>query len=213
MSAYTRQLTFRAANLGKAATLVLTFDSDGGLYQDKFPVIWKSFHFSQFGLFTANVTYANNLAVSKPQVDHGATIVHSAAFQRLHYGQQTTLTKDNGIYGFTPPEALTAVDSLKVSNGTQSKEDISLGFLSEGSIVPTPVYYWDALEAGASIQTQFSPVLRAYVTNEYQEGQIIRGQINSPVIFEKDLSQLGNNTTLVLLFNPVTGEFSISLGF
>jgi hypothetical protein len=47
---YTKKLTFRAVNLGKDATLVLTFDQEvDGLFTDKYPVVWKTIKLPKIG--------------------------------------------------------------------------------------------------------------------------------------------------------------------
>ncbi|KAF8427639.1 hypothetical protein L210DRAFT_3137872 [Boletus edulis BED1] len=60
-----------------------------------------------------------------------------------------------------------------------------------------------------SLNTDFQPVLRAYITNEYTEGQIVKDQISTPIIWERDLSSLDNITVWNLECDPPTGRFSI----
>ncbi|KAF8119696.1 hypothetical protein EV363DRAFT_1380923 [Boletus edulis] len=98
---------------------------------------------------------------------------------------------------------------------------------SEGSYDKFPVA-WKVVKFGASAQAQgpyhptvtfssqsllntgFQPVLRAYITNEYTEGQIVKGQISTPIIWEQDLSSLENDTAWGLKCDPYTGQFSIA---
>jgi hypothetical protein len=63
---------------------------------------------------------------------------------------------------------------------------------------------------GSSIGSQFVPVLRGYITNEYQEGQIIRSEISSPVVFSEDLAGLEQHSVWNLTYNPGTGGFAIT---
>ncbi|KAG6380468.1 hypothetical protein JVT61DRAFT_8618 [Boletus reticuloceps] len=61
-----------------------------------------------------------------------------------------------------------------------------------------------------SLNTGFQPVLRGYITSDYQEGQIVKGQISVPYIFEQDLSTLDDNTTWNLSYDTATGKVSIN---
>ncbi|KAF8427636.1 hypothetical protein L210DRAFT_3565096 [Boletus edulis BED1] len=207
---HTKTLTFKADNLGTNATLLLIFDgASDGLYKDKFPVVWKLGRFAAAGSHLLNAAFTSQLAWLKPATDMDS-IVGAPAYKVINYNQKTTLQQNgSGVLSFTPPETGTA-DSVTVVNGTSNRQDVALGFLPKGAFSPIPVYYWNGLGSGQSIQTKFQPVLRVYIASDYKEGQIVRGEISSSVIFEQDLSALGDNTILNLSYNYSTGMFSIT---
>jgi hypothetical protein len=63
----------------------------------------------------------------------------------------------------------------------------------------------------SAAQVQFdTPILRAYITSEYQEGSIIRTPVISPVLFSEDLSQLDEETTWKITHNAGSGVFKIT---
>ncbi|KAF8125285.1 hypothetical protein EV363DRAFT_1453877 [Boletus edulis] len=114
-----------------------------------------------------------------------------------------------GRLSFTTPEPGTA-DSVTVVNGTIIRQDVALGFLPDPAFSPVPVFYWSGLGSGASIQTNFQPVLRAYITSQYTDDQIVRGEISAPIIFEQNLAALSDVTVWDLRFDAATGRFSIT---
>jgi hypothetical protein len=59
------------------------------------------------------------------------------------------------------------------------------------------------------VTAKFTPILRAYITSDYQETAIIRGVINMPVIWEQDLAALSDSTTWNLIRDPFTGHYTI----
>ena len=52
-------------------------------------------------------------------------------------------------------------------------------------------------------------VLQAYITSDYQEGQILHGPIPAPVIWAQDLAALPESSHWHLTFDPVTGHYAI----
>ncbi|KAF9222756.1 hypothetical protein BS17DRAFT_837722 [Gyrodon lividus] len=59
---------------------------------------------------------------------------------------------------------------------------------------------------GAFVKAQFTPVLHAYITEQYQETQIIRGEVDVSSIWEEDLAGLEPSTTWVLTHDKATGR-------
>jgi len=211
---YTKELTFRAVNLGRDATLVLTFDQKvDGLFTDKYPVVWKTIKLPKIGISTTNVTYRNELGFIKPEV-RSDVIERSDVYQFLPPSAKTLLVKKDGRFSFTNPEPGSV--GYEVVNDTDQDADMALGFTED--LHPdqplTPVYYWnaDTFEPDTSIKTQFSPILRAYITTEYEDHEIIRAPISVPLIFEKDLLKLDDSTVWIVYYSPVTGQFKINPG-
>ncbi|KAG6380461.1 hypothetical protein JVT61DRAFT_8604 [Boletus reticuloceps] len=230
MSRYTRTLTFRTNNLGTDATFVLIFDKPSdGLYNNKFPVVWKVARFGSTGPYHITTTFSSRLAWCKPQIDNAVdSVVDTSPYTLINYNQKTTLQQDgSGVLSFTPPETGTP-DSVTVVNGTQLRQDVALGFLPPEAFAPVTVNVWKGLgylisfsserestnlqtyRASESIQTNFQPVLRAYITSQYNEAQIVRGEIATPIIFEQNLAALDDITVWDLRFNAASGRFSMT---
>ncbi|KIK98569.1 hypothetical protein PAXRUDRAFT_133930 [Paxillus rubicundulus Ve08.2h10] len=214
---FSRTLTFKtkAEGLGADATLMLTFndpDVTPGLYHDKFPVCWKVTSFAAEGPYSMKATYQSHLAFVKPQVEDGSnTIVDASTYKSVNLGDETKLTKDTkGVYHFsnvTPGDA----GFLEAVNGCPLVEDIAIGFSKPGSDEdPTCVLYFGSVGHNGFVKAQFTPHLRAYITDQYQETQIIRGEVDTPMIWQRDLGQLAQSTTWFLTYNGATGEFAIT---
>jgi hypothetical protein len=62
---------------------------------------------------------------------------------------------------------------------------------------------------GSHVTAKFTPVLRAYITSDYQETAIIRGAIDTPAIWSQDLAALSDSTTWNLTRDPATGHYTI----
>ena len=60
----------------------------------------------------------------------------------------------------------------------------------------------------SSAQLQFAPILRGYEFPNYQETEIVRGQIPGN-IFDRDLTQLEEETDWKITFDAGTGIFYI----
>ena len=60
------------------------------------------------------------------------------------------------------------------------------------------------------ISTDFRPILKVYVTGNYQETELIQGEIKSPVIFVQDLSELPNPVTELTL-SHLGGQYSLTV--
>jgi len=206
---FTRTLIIKANDLGAAATLMLTFDKDiKGLYNDNFPLCWKVTSFGKEGGYTMRATFKSQLGFVKPQVESDI-IVGASTYKILDVGQKTTLTKDDrGVYHFSDP--VPGEDGyLKAVNGCPLREDMALGFPLTPGAEPTPVLYFNKIGHEASIIAQFTPVLRAYITEQYQETQILRGEVSTPSFWEQDLADLDETTNWRLELNKSSGVYKL----
>ncbi|KAG2140619.1 hypothetical protein DEU56DRAFT_286675 [Suillus clintonianus] len=205
---YLRNLNFRANDLGRESTLLLTFGSNmDGIYRDYFPVVWRVTTFGAQGQFMVSAKYTNQLVFTKPQVQN-LQIVGSAATVKIDYGQQTTLTQAGGGYCFGAPEA-GADDYIKALNNTGKNEAMAIGFAND-DYMSTPTLYFGDIGNNSNITAQFTPKLRAYITTYYQEGEILRAEIQAPVIWERDLADLDESTTWNLTMDANTGNYAIT---
>lgn len=205
---FTRNLTFQSNNLGKEATLMLTFDGDmEGLYEDFFPVVWKATKFGKSGPYRAQATYTSQLAFSKPQVVDG-NIIDASTCVKINVSEKTSLTEANEVYHFSPPQA-GVKGVLQAVNNTEAVQDIAIGFMTRGDLMPKPALYFKDVGDGSHVTAKFTPVLRAYITSDYQETAIIRGAIDTPAIWEQDLAALSDSTIWNLTRDPSTGHYTI----
>ncbi|KAG1759462.1 hypothetical protein EDD22DRAFT_141591 [Suillus occidentalis] len=206
---FTRNLTFQSNDLGKEASLMLTFDADmDGLYEESFPVVWKVAKFGKSGPYRANATYTSQLAFSKPQVVDG-NIIDAETCVKINVGEKTFLTEANEVYHFSAPAA-GASGTLQAVNNTGAIQDIAVGFMTKGDLMPKPALYFTDVGDGSNVTARFTPVLRAYITSDYQETAIIRGAIDTPAIWTQDLAALSQSTTWTLARDPATGRYTMT---
>ncbi|KAG0692020.1 hypothetical protein DFH29DRAFT_1085081 [Suillus ampliporus] len=230
-----RHLSIQSNDLGKEATIILTFDGDmKGLYQDSFPVVWKVSTFGETGgcshIFAAplptyispvpgpcrmHATYISQLAVSKPQVVDG-NIVGAETAIGINNGQRIFLTEDNHVFHFSvmndscSPLMWETPGVVQVVNATGAIQDIAIGFISDGYLMPQPALYFKEVGVSSTVTAAFNPILRAYITSDYQETAILQGAIDTPAIWEHNLASLSESTTLTLHRDPATGHYTIT---
>ncbi|KAG1846404.1 hypothetical protein DFJ58DRAFT_799177 [Suillus subalutaceus] len=187
---------------------MLTFDADmEGLYEDFFPVVWKVSKFGKTGPYRAHATYTSQLAFSKPQVVDG-NIIDAETCVKINDSEKTTLTEANDVYHFSPPHAGVS-GVLQAVNSTGAIQDIAVGFMSPGDLMPKPALYFNGVGDGSHVTARFTPVLRAYITSDYQETAIIRGAIDTPAIWSQDLAGLADSTTWTLKRDAATGHYTM----
>ncbi|KAG2339415.1 hypothetical protein BDR05DRAFT_891829, partial [Suillus weaverae] len=160
------------------------------------------------GPFRAQATYTSQLAFSIPQVENG-NIIDAETCVKINDSEKTTLTEANNVYSFSAPQAGTA-GVLQAVNSTGDVQDIAVGFMSKGQLMPTPALYFNGVGDGSHVSAKFTPVLRAYITSDYQETAIIRGAIDTPAIWTRNLAELAPSTTWNLTRDPATGRYTIA---
>ncbi|KIJ48188.1 hypothetical protein M422DRAFT_247960 [Sphaerobolus stellatus SS14] len=158
---------------------------------------------------SGSVTYVNQLAFTTPQVENDK-IVTASDFTPIDLGQRTTITKEAGPANkFTPPVPGTAPTSIVAVNETKEKIDIGVGFALSDSEAKTALV-WSDVGVGLNVTAQFTPTLRAYITADYKEDEILRGAIQSPLLWEKNLAELHESTKLKVIQDPATGSYTIN---
>ncbi|KAG0694826.1 hypothetical protein DFH29DRAFT_1005997 [Suillus ampliporus] len=207
--AFVRHLTFQTKDLGKESTLLLTFDGKmEGLYEKFYPVVWKISPFGKAGPYRMQATYTHQLAFSKAQVVNGK-IVDAETCIEIKPSEKTTLTEENNVFQFSNPEK--GVDGFfQAWNKTGLVQDIAVGFMNAGDFMPKPVLYFNDVGDSSNVTAEFTPILRAYITSDYQETAVLQGAIETPVIWEQNLGALGENTTWNLKREPSTGHYKIT---
>jgi len=208
---FVRNLTFQANDLGKEVTLMLAWSPNvEGLYEDVFPIAWKVSKFGKSGPYRATATYTAQLAFSRAQVADGK-VISAATSVNINNGEKTILTEANEVYHFSTPQAGTS-GILQAQNHTGSIQEIAVGFVNKGDFIPTPVLYFSDVGEGSHVTAKFTPVLRAYITSDYEETSILRGQVDTPAIWSQDLTGLAQNTTWNLSRDANTGRYTITHG-
>ncbi|KAG1813776.1 hypothetical protein EV424DRAFT_1415529 [Suillus variegatus] len=199
-----------------------------GLYEDVFPIAWKVSKFGKSGPYRATATYTAQLAFSRAQVADGK-VISAATSVNINNGEKTILTEANEVYHFSTPQAGTS-GILQAQNHTGSIQEIAVGFVNKGDFIPTPVLYFSDVgyvifpvfllqsvhsikcREGSHVTAKFTPVLRAYITSDYEETSILRGQVDTPAIWSQDLTGLAQNTTWNLSRDANTGRYTITHG-
>ncbi|KAG2339417.1 hypothetical protein BDR05DRAFT_1003378 [Suillus weaverae] len=206
---FTRNLNFQSNDLGKEATIMLTFDADmEGLYEDFFPVVWKVSTFGKTGAYAASATYTSQLAFSRAQVVD-ENLIRAETSIKINNSEKTTLTEANNVYSFSAPQAGTT-GVIEAMNSTGDVQDIAVGFVKKGELMPTPALYFNGVGDGSHVSAKFTPVLRAYLTSDYQETAILRGAIDTPAIWTRNLAELAPSTTWNLARDPASGRYTIT---
>jgi hypothetical protein len=59
------------------------------------------------------------------------------------------------------------------------------------------------------VQAEFTPILGGYMTSDYQENQILKGQISTSRLFGQDLVQLAPDTNWLVTYNMGSGVYKI----
>ncbi|KAG2030952.1 hypothetical protein BDR03DRAFT_1033421 [Suillus americanus] len=108
----------------------------------------------------------------------------------LNVGRMHMERKKNGIVAFTHSESTAFVRLV--------------GFLlMQGA-------HSAAHRDDSNVTAQFTPRLCAYVTSDYQETKILRGKIQTPMLWEMDLAKLSETTTWNLTWDANTGHYTIT---
>lgn len=102
-------------------------------------------------------------------------------------------------------------DLGQAQNHTGSIEDIAVGFVNKGDIMPTPVLYLSDIGDSSRVTAKFTSVLPIYITSDYEETDIVRGQVDTPAMWTQDLTTLAQSTSWNLARDPLDVTRSIML--
>ncbi|KAG1843588.1 hypothetical protein DFJ58DRAFT_804235 [Suillus subalutaceus] len=206
---FVKNLIFQSKDLGKQSDLMLVFDGKVDGMGDHFPVVWRVSTFGDEGPYQMKATYRSQLAFTKPQVEHGSVIGAATAVE-INAGQQTILTKTGNVFKFSAPVKGTS-SYLKATNLAGAKQNLAIGFMGHGALLPTPMLYFKNVGDDDFVTAHFKPMLRAYVTSDYQETEIWKNSpTNSTFLWEEDLTDLDETTTWNLTWDGHTGRYTIA---
>ncbi|KAG2030057.1 hypothetical protein BDR03DRAFT_975134 [Suillus americanus] len=208
-AAIVKNLIFQSKDLGKQSDLLLVFDGKVQGMGDRSPVVWRVSTFGDEGPYQMKATYRSQLAFTKPQVEHGS-IIGAATAVEISAGQQTILTKSGNVFKFSAPVEGTS-GYFKATNLAGEKQDLAIGFMGPGALLPTPMLYFKNVGDDDVVTAHFKPMLRAYVTSDYQETEIWKNSPkNSSFLWEADLANLDETTTWNLTWDANTGRYKIA---
>jgi hypothetical protein len=204
-NANARTIKFVTNNLGRDVTLMCAFEplKDTAFYKDQYPVCWKVIDLNATGQGQASVTYTAFTAFFIPQVDRG-NIVTAQNAQMCGTGQRVTLKDNDGDHELS--EAAVGVPKyLECLNKVPAAADIGIGFTDKKGENLDPALVWTKVAVGATLKAKFTPVLKIYATADYQETQMIRGEIEYPVIWQGDLQELAPSSIFRVTYDSGTG--------
>jgi hypothetical protein len=187
-------------------SLLLTFDK---ITDTNVPamnqIAWRVLNFGGPGQ-TASAQYQQNLFVCNTQISTG-NLVYASAYKVLALGQESTLQKSGAGYAWTNPAAGNA-GLLTGINDSGVYQNIGVGTLNGSE--PDPLLVWSNVGNGNNVQALFTPVLSIFATAQYQQTELITGEIVSPVLWNKNLALLPMSITDLTLSQDSSGTYSIS---
>ncbi|KAM6501634.1 hypothetical protein JOM56_001611 [Amanita muscaria] len=212
---FTRTLTFRSENLGRLSVLILTFDDSKtpGIYNTVFPTAFKVSAFGAKGPYEFAVIYKSELGFTRAQISSDDTVVPASTYTHINVGQKTILTKTSEptVYSFSDPESIAPPTGQMVAqNDTDGKENIGVGFFERSDRKPSQMLVFEGVGAGSSVQSEFIPILGGYITSDYKETAVLRGQISTPRHFKENLVQLPSRTNWKIEYNKDSGAYKIT---
>ncbi|KDR67058.1 hypothetical protein GALMADRAFT_147483 [Galerina marginata CBS 339.88] len=206
MSTNSRKLKFSANGLEKEITLLLTFTppAAGKPYEDVFPTCWKVITLKKGGPTGAQVEFTANTAFAAPQIDDG-NLVTATSSALCGTGQKCSIVDDGVVTPAVPGDA----GYLICTNATAAATDIAVGFSDATGGDVEPALVWENVAVKSRVRAQFTPFLEIYATDDYQETQMLRGAVESPLLWKKNLQTLNKQTTMSVSVDGITGEILI----
>jgi hypothetical protein len=206
---FTRNITVQTRDIGTNVTLLFTFQPPTpGLFKDFIPLAWRVAKLAAKGNQTALVTYVNQLIFTRAQVTSG-NFVSSGSWTNIDLKQATNLKADDqGTFFFDDPTPIPE-NNIRCTNKTKARQNISTGFNNNNQ--PNSVLVFKDVGNNSSVQVEFTPVLKIYISSDYQETEILRGNIqNEDPLWSQNIAGLGESTTLTLTKDAETGEYKLA---
>ncbi|KAG8834611.1 hypothetical protein FRC17_008092 [Serendipita sp. 399] len=160
------------------------------------------------------VIYENQLAFGYPQLSEDGVVLTMATWGEVDPDQKISLKQNEaGVRTFTRPPVEGTKDAVSVDNLTEENQDLALGFVSDPGMPPIPVILFDSVGAevpspDSGVVVRFAPLVSAYVTSQYEQGDVLREKIETPAIWSANMTNLKEYTTLFFSRNPTTGTYS-----
>ncbi|KAG8833292.1 hypothetical protein FRC18_003876 [Serendipita sp. 400] len=202
----------KANTVPKAVSLMLTFDKIPGLLNEQQSVCWKVVKFPAAQEMSVAVTYKSQLCFVHPQISAG-NIISASTTKNINVGEQTDLIvdKDSGVSMFTNPKPGRTGENeiIRCENKTGGIRDLSIGLRDSPDADPGIALYFPGVGTDSSVAARFTPVLRGFVTSNYVESEIIRGEIESGEVLHQNLASLADKTVWYLQWDGTTGQYSL----
>jgi len=211
-SLFTKTLDFRCSDLGKEATLVLTFNSDDtpGIYKTVFPTALKVTTFLESGNFNFRFVYKSLLGFSRAQVSRGDVVEPPETSIPVGIGQETTLIKKDDAYEFSKPQSITMGTQIVAQNFTGEKQNIGVGFFADTPIdPPLTMLVFKGVGNTSNARIDFIPVLRVFIVTDFKQSEVMKNQVSTPALFNENLAELDDETVWRVTYDKATGEFKI----
>jgi hypothetical protein len=212
---FTKTLIFTFKNLPADTSVLLCFNdpSPSILGGQQGPLAWKVLVMRKGQMGATPVTFTSQLAFGQSTLD-SQNVVEGNIWVPIDEGQIVSLMP-NEVAGngplFGPPAAHPEINTLiTASNDSGAIENMSVGFMNGDNYEPT--FIWMDVGAGTSVEAQYHPILKAYVTSQYKEAQFLTADLMTMApIWTQNLSDLPTETTK-FSFNrdPATGRYTIT---
>ncbi|KAG8867425.1 hypothetical protein FRC20_005798 [Serendipita sp. 405] len=141
----------------------------------------------------------------RPYVDPETNVVYAKTWQEVDIGQKPSLKRKEDEAPVAGQQG-----AVSVENKTDEDQEVVLGvtrFASDPA--STPILYFDTVSPDTDVLTQFTPIVSAYVTSQYQQGQIMKNGVEVKPIRTAEMSSLKETTVLVFSQDKTTGEFHL----
>ncbi|CAG7849734.1 SubName: Full=Uncharacterized protein {ECO:0000313/EMBL:CCA74886.1} [Serendipita indica DSM 11827] len=198
------------SGVAKGGTLLFTFKPLDriGLKQKK--VAWKVIPFAANAKKRAQVEYVNQLAFIAPQVS-GGNRIDPSTYEAVNVGDAVSYDLDgDGQLVINEADDLKRPDFITARNNTRKIQDIAIGLQPKPRKDPEPILYFPKVGNTTMVVAKYHPILRAYMTSDYQESEVISGEIQTGLMWERDLSQLPDTSSWILTYDDDSGMYNLA---
>jgi len=213
---FTKNLVFTFKNLPTDTSVLLCFNdpSPSALGGEQGPLAWKVLKMRKDQMGATPVTFTSQVAFGQSMLDND-NVVLGNIWVPVEEGHIVSLMPNlepgSGPLFGKPKEHKEIGQLIKASNDTNGLQNMSVGFMNGDNYEPT--FIWKDVGAGSSVEAKYHPVLKAYVTSQYKEGQFLTADLmtNKPV-WTQNLAELKSDTTKFAFIRDVaTGRYSIEM--
>ncbi|PPQ74826.1 hypothetical protein CVT25_013635 [Psilocybe cyanescens] len=99
---------------------------------------------------------------------------------------------------------------MQALNGTKNTANIGIGFFNETGTKIEPALVWNNIAENGTLSVQLTPTLQIYAVSDFKTTQLIKGDIQSPLLFEKNLIDLPSFTEWTVSIDKGTGKVKIT---
>ncbi|KAG8793515.1 hypothetical protein FRC12_002475 [Ceratobasidium sp. 428] len=232
----TKVLNFYGYNVQKETVVMLMFEppNTSQLYQDQFPVVWKTLKFkpNRRAHAKSSVTYTDRLAFGYMETQE-SNLIEPSAWIDVQFGDVAVISGGLDSQCFGEVTHRTNNDHIICKNRSSVRVDLSLGLVRGEGVNERfePVHFWDNVgyvvaipvtpspfvkpfslyRKGSNVTANsFTPILTAYVTNDHKGAEYLRGEANADAIWSQNLDELDDITEWNFVEDPESGVYSIT---